>query len=248
MYQFIFFVTCISMSMSFQAQKQEFIWIGKSNRIINPGAESNSSGAPLNWISDFALGAESNWVSEYGVTSHEWNHGARKLGIPAQPGNNYMRLTVNKYDDFRKVNLFQLISLDDIQKTLTLDTVMANFSCWIGVGYPSKTNCAFSEVKVLFLDATGTCLDSIYIKKNPSDFKDLDASTPETEERGFAVMHEMQQSAVQQMVPKECKKAILKVYCEFPCHTFTNEEEEENEGENTNTFFFDNFSLGFIKK
>jgi len=248
MYQFIFSVVCISMAMNFQAQKQELNWVGKSNRIVNPGAESNSSGAPLHWKTDYARGSESNWVSEYGVTSHEWNHGAVKAGLPTQPGANYFRLTVDKYNETRKLNIYQSIRIDDLHATLLVDTVMANFSCWIGSTYTTKTNCSFAEVKVIFKDGSGKPLDSIYIKKTPGEFRDLDAGTPEAEERGFNVMHEMKQFSLWHELPKNSKEALVFVYCEYPCEKFIEESEEESEGEHANTFFFDNFSLGFIKK
>ncbi|MEY5134214.1 MAG: hypothetical protein RLZZ198_2218 [Bacteroidota bacterium] len=248
MYQFIFFVFCISVATNFQAQKQELNWVGKSNRIVNPGAESNSSGAPLLWKTDYARGSESNWVSEYGVTSHEWNHGAVKAGLPTQPGANYFRLTVDKYNETRKLNIYQSIRIDDLHATLLVDTVMANFSCWIGSTYTTKTNCSFAEVKVIFKDGSGNPLDSIYIKKTPGEFRDLDAGTPEAEERGFNVMHEMKQFSLWHELPKKSKEALVFVYCEYPCEKFIEESEEESEGEHANTFFFDNFSLGFIKK
>jgi hypothetical protein len=248
MYQFIFSVVCISMAMNFQAQKQELNWVGKSNRIVNPGAESNSYGAPLHWKTDYALGAESNWVSEYGVTSHEWNHGAVKAGLPTQPGANYFRLTVDPYNETRKLNIYQSIRIDDLHATLLEDTVMANFSCWIGSAYTTKTNCSFAEVKVIFKDGAGNPLDSIYIKKTPGEFKDLDAGTPEAEERGFNVMHEMKQFSFWHELPKNSKEALVFIYCEFPCNKFIEESEEEVEGEYANTFFFDNFSLGFYQK
>jgi len=248
MYKFIFFVFCISIAMSFHAQKQEFNWVGKSNRIVNSGAESNSSGAPLHWKTDYARGSESNWVSEYGVTSHEWNHGAVKAGLPAQPGANYFRLTVDKYNETRKLNIYQSLRIDDLHATLLADTVMANFSCWIGSTYTTKTNCSFAEVKVIFKDGSGKPLDSIYIKKTPGEFRDLDAGTPEAEERGFNIMHEMKQFSLWHELPKNSKEALVFVYCEYPCEKFIEESEEESEGEHANTFFFDNFSLGFIKK
>ncbi|MEY4141459.1 MAG: hypothetical protein RL110_830, partial [Bacteroidota bacterium] len=72
---------CSSLCFLLQAQSQQIAWIGKSNRILNPGAEANSDGAPLQWKSDFTVGGESNWVSDYGRMSHEWNHGEKKLGL-----------------------------------------------------------------------------------------------------------------------------------------------------------------------
>lgn len=85
----VLFLILIGISITYlgQYQKDNPIWIGKSNRITNPGAESN-------------------WVSPHGVTSHEWNHDDKKLGLPTNPGNNYFRLTVNKYEETRKINLF----------------------------------------------------------------------------------------------------------------------------------------------
>lgn len=231
-----------------QVNDQNLQWIGKPNRIINPGAESNSAGAPINWKSNFELGAESNWVSEYGVTSHEWNHGSKKLGLPINPGNNYFRLTVSKYDDNRKINLYQNVNLDDLQSSLKLDSIFVNFQFWVGSNYNSPNNCSYTEIKVLFKDNFGKLLDSIYLKKLPKEFKDLDANTPESEERGFNVMHEMKLFTLTSIVPKESRVATINVHCEYPCDKFTNEEEEETESEKSNTFFFDNFQLGFYKK
>jgi hypothetical protein len=236
------------MFMVGQTKQENPSWIGKSNRILNPGAESNNDGAPLNWKSDFSLGAESNWVSEYGVTSHEWNHGAKKLGLPNNPGNNYFRLTVNKNEETRKLNIFQSISLGDAQIALQKDTVMADFQFWSGITYPNKTNCALAEVKVFFKDVGGKTLDSIYVKRVPSEFRDLDEGTPEAEERGFNVMHEMVLTKKTHQVPRETQTALLHIQCEFPCAKFIDEEEDETEGELSNTFFFDNLSLGFYKK
>lgn len=234
--------------LSFSQNKPLIPWIGKPNRIANPGAEANNSGAPLNWKSDYAIGAESNWVSEYGVTSHEWNHGNKKLGIPKNPGNNYFRLTVSREQESRKLNLFQTMNLEDIQVALNSDTVIADFQVWIGSNYTTKTNCSYTEVKVLFSDASGKLLDSIFVKRVPGEFKDLDAGTPEAEERGFNVMHEMQRSAIAKQVPKGTIKAVVKVHCEYPCNKHEREDEEESQGEFSNTFFFDNFSLGFYQK
>ena len=84
---FLFFAIASTLFYS-QSAKNKIIWLGTQNRILNPGAEANAYGCPLHWKSDYAIGAESNWVSEYGITSHEWNHGTQKLGLPAQPGNN----------------------------------------------------------------------------------------------------------------------------------------------------------------
>ena len=239
---------CSSLCFLLQAQSQQIAWIGKSNSILNPGAEANSDGTPLQWKSDFTMGAESNWVSDYGRTSHEWNHGEKKLGLPTNPGNNYFRLTVNKYEETRKLNLFQSISLSDLQNALQNDTVIAQFQFWSGVTYPTKTNCAFAEVKVLFKDASGKTLDSIYVKRIPGEFRDLDAGTPEAEERGFNVMHEMLLTKKTHQVPREAQSALVHLQCSFPCAKFIGEEEDETEGELSNTFFFDNLSLGFYKK
>ena len=239
---------CSSLCFLGQAQSPQIYWIGKSNRILNPGAESNAEGAPLHWKSDYTLGAESNWVSDYGRMSHEWNHGEKKLGLPTNPGNNYFRLTVNKYEETRKLNLFQSISLSDLQNALQNDTVIAQFQFWSGVTYPTKSNCAFAEVKVLFQDVIGKTLDSIYVKRVPGEFRDLDAGTPEAEERGFNVMHEMLFSLKTHQVPKGSQLAVVHLQCAFPCAKFKGEEEDETEGELSNTFFFDNLSLGFYKK
>ena len=231
-----------------QVKSNQIAWIGKSNRILNPGAEANSDGAPLLWKSDFTVGGESNWVSDYGRMSHEWNHGEKKLGLPVNPGNNYFRLTVSKHEETRKLNLFQSISLSDLQNMPQQDTVMADFQFWSGVTYPTKTNCAFAEVKVLFKDASGKTIDSIYVKRIPGEFRDLDAGTPEAEERGFNVMHEMQFTQKTHQVPREAQTALVHLQCSFPCAKFIGEEEDETEGELSNTFFFDNLSLGFYKK
>ena len=239
---------CSSLCFLLQAQSQQIAWIGKSNRILNPGAEANSDGAPLLWKSDFTVGGESNWVSDYGRMSHEWNHGEKKLGLPLNPGNNYFRLTVSKHEETRKLNLFQSISLSDLQNMPQQDTVMADFQFWSGVTYPTKTNCAFAEVKVLFKDASGKTLDSIYVKRIPGEFRDLDAGTPEAEERGFNVMHEMLLTKKTHQVPRQAQTALVHLQCSFPCAKFIGEEEDETEGELSNTFFFDNLSLGFYKK
>jgi len=231
-----------------QVNSNQIAWIGKSNRILNPGAEANSDGAPLLWKSDFTVGGESNWVSDYGRMSHEWNHGEKKLGLPVNPGNNYFRLTVSKHEETRKLNLFQSISLSDLQNMPQQDTVMADFQFWSGVTYPTKTNCAFAEVKVLFKDASGKSLDSIYVKRIPGEFRDLDAGTPEAEERGFNVMHEMLLTKKTHQVPRQAQTALVHLQCSFPCAKFIGEEEDETEGELSNTFFFDNLSLGFYKK
>ena len=237
---------CSSLCFLLQAQSQQIAWIGKSNRILNPGAEANSDGAPLLWKSDFTVGGESNWVSDYGRMSHEWNHGEKKLGLPVNPGNNYFRLTVSKHEEWRKLNLFQSISLSDLQNMPQQDTVMADFQFWSGVTYPTKTNCAFAEVKVLFKDASGKTLDSIYVKRIPGEFRDLDAGTPEAEERGFTVMHEMLLTKKTHQVPRQAQTALVHLQCSFPCAKFIGEEEDETEGELSNTFFFDNLSLGFF--
>jgi len=200
----------------------------------------------LLWKSDFTVGGESNWVSDYGRMSHEWNHGEKKLGLPVNPGNNYFRLTVSKHEEWRKLNLFQSISLSDLQNMPQQDTVMADFQFWSGVTYPTKTNCAFAEVKVLFKDASGKTLDSIYVKRIPGEFRDLDAGTPEAEERGFTVMHEMLLTKKTHQVPRQAQTALVHLQCSFPCAKFIGEEEDETEGELSNTFFFDNLSLGFF--
>lgn len=237
---------CISFYYFSQVASSSITWIGKANRIQNPGAESNAEGAPLHWKSDYTLGAESNWVSDYGRMSHEWNHGEKKLGLPTNPGSNYFRLTVSKHEETRKLNLFQSISLSDLQNVLQKDTVIAQFQFWSGVTYPTKTNCAFAEVKVLFKDTIGKTLDSIYVKRVPGEFRDLDAGTPEAEERGFNVMHEMLFSLKTHQVPKGSQMAIVHLECAFPCAKFIGEEEDETEGELSNTFFFDNLALGFF--
>lgn len=244
----IAFITSILVPLlSFSQPKPVKSWIGKPNRIINPGAESNNAGAPLYWKSDYTLGAESNWVSEYGVTSHEWNHGTKKLGIPKSPGNNYFRLTVNKEEEHRKINLFQSVNLDDIQVVLNSDTVMAEFHVWIGSNYTTKSNCAFTEVKVLLYDSAGIVLDSIFVRKTPGEFRDLDAGTPDAEERGFNVMHEMLCSSFTRQVPRGTRQAFVKIQCEYPCAKHMNDD-AESQGEFSNTFFFDNISLGFYQK
>lgn len=229
-----------------QVKSPTIKWIGKSNRITNHGAEANSGGIPLQWKSDYTWGAESNWVSPYGVTSHEWNHGNKKLGIPTNAGNNYFRLTVNKYEETRKLNLYQSISLSDLQNALQSDTVFADFQFWSGVAYPTKSNCAYAEVKVLFKDASNKTLDSIYVKRVPGEFRDLDAGTPEAEERGFNVMHELLLTKKTHQVPRGAHSAFVQLQCVFPCAKSKGEEEDETEGEYSNTFFFDNFSLGFF--
>jgi len=85
------------------AQQKPIQWIGKTNWILNPGAEANSDQRPLQWITDFPDNKENDWVSDYGRMSHEWNHGSLK-GLPSNPGNNYFRLTVNNEPKDRKIN------------------------------------------------------------------------------------------------------------------------------------------------
>ena len=118
-------IVFVSISIVCVGQKENPIWLGKSNRILNPGAELNSEGAPLLWKTDFSVGAESNWVSPYGVTSHEWNHGEKKLGLPTNPGNNYFRLTVNKYEETRKINLFQIFLMAVILLLILVSVLVA---------------------------------------------------------------------------------------------------------------------------
>ncbi|MEY4602917.1 MAG: hypothetical protein RIT43_209 [Bacteroidota bacterium] len=232
-----------------QTKKEETAWIGTQNRIENPGAESNSDGYPNKWNSDYYnRGEESNWVSNYGAMSHEWNHGDKMLGLPKNPGNNYFRLTVTRNDEQRKINLRQNILLDDVQSILKIDTVMASFKVSIGSVYYNPANCSFAEVKVLFKSANGKTLDSIYVRKTPAEFRDLDAGTPEAEERGFSVMHEFKTFENGMRVPVEATNAEVRVYCEFPCNKSVNEEDDASDSENANTFFFDNFFLGFYRK
>lgn len=221
-----------------QVKSPTIKWIGKSNRISNPGAESNDDLLPLLWKSDFQ-NWEAHLISGYGVTSHEWNHGQKK-GIPANSGNNYFRLTVNEVEETRKFNLFQSISLSDLRNSLQNDTVFADFQFWSGVVYPNKSNCAFAEIKVIFKDMSDKSIDSIYVKRVPGEFRDLDAGTPEAEERGFNVMHEMLLTKKIHQVPKRAQSAVVHFQCEFPCGKV-----EESEEQDFNIFFFDNFSLGF---
>jgi hypothetical protein len=235
--------------LSLMSQKDKSnSWIGNQNRILNPGAELNSEGQPLYWKSDYVFGSESNWVSPYGVTSHEWNHGEKKLGLAPNSGNNYFRLTVTKHDETRKINLFQIIPLSDIQKRFLIDTIMAKFNFAVASNYNTKTNCSFTKVSLSFLDENGTSLDSINFKKIPSEFRDLDEGTTEAMERGFNVMHEFINQEKSVLVPKKTVSAKVEIYCEFPCNVNQNEENEEIESENSNTFFFDNFFLGFYVK
>lgn len=227
-----------------QVKSPTIKWIGKSNRISNPGAESNGDLLPLLWKSDFQ-NWEAHLISGYGVTSHEWNHGQKK-GIPANSGNNYFRLTVNQVEETRKFNLFQSISLSDLRNSLQNDTVFADFQFWSGVNYPDKSDCAYAEVKVIFKDMSNKSLDSVYVKRVPGEFRDLDAGTQEAEERGFNVMHEMLLTKKTHQVPKEAHLAVVHMQCVFPCTKFKSEDDVETEGEFSNTFFFDNFSLGFF--
>lgn len=231
-----------------QSDPQITKWIGKPNRIANPGAEANVSSKPNFWETDFPAAGESNWVSSYGTTSHEWNHGDKKLGIPANAENNYFRLSVNRNQENRKINIYQKIALNDLQPSLLKDTVMAVFRVFVGSGYNTPKNCSFAEIKVLFYNPTGKVVDSIYMKRAPNEFRDLDAGTPEAEERGFNVMHEFKGFAFTRMMRADITTARVEAYCEFPCNKHLTEEDEESEGENANTFFFDNFLLGFYQK
>lgn len=136
--------------------------------------------------------------------------------------------------------------MSDLQSSLQNDTVFANFQFWSGVAYPSKSNCAYTEIKVLFKDASNKTLDSICVKRVSGEFRDLDAGTAEAEERGFNVMHEMLFTKKTHQVPRGAYSALVQLQCVFPCAKFKGEEEDETEGEYSNTFFFDNFSLGFF--
>lgn len=94
----------------------------------------------------------------------------------------------------------------------------------------------------------GKAIDSMYLKKTPGEFKDVDARTLEVEERGFNVMHELLLSEISKEVPKGTKQMLVKIQCEFPCAKFKEENQDETESELSNIFFFDNISLGFYKK
>lgn len=98
----LFFVGLL-LVLTLSAQQKPIQWIGKTNWILNPGAEANSDQRPLQWITDFPDNKENDWVSDYGRMSHEWNHGSLK-GLPSNPGNNYFRLTVNNEPKDRKIN------------------------------------------------------------------------------------------------------------------------------------------------
>lgn len=243
-------ILCVySFTLIGQTKKDDTVWIGNLNRIENPGAELNSDGYPEKWSSNYYnKGEESNWVSSYGAMSHEWNHGDKMLGLPKNSGNNYFRLTVTRNDEQRKINLHQTIRLDDVQSILKTDTVMASFKVSIGSVYYNPKNCSFADVKVLFKNANGKRLDSIYVRNTPADFRDLDAGTPEAEERGFSVMHEFKTFENGIRIPVEATIGEVIVYCEFPCNKSLNKEDDVSESENANTFFFDNFFLGFYKK
>lgn len=240
----------LAMPLFLGAQNEEKIikWIGKPNRINNPGAEANVSSKPNFWQTDFPAAGESNWVSSYGTTSHEWNHGDKKLGIPPNAENNYFRLSVTRNEENRKINIYQKISLSDLQAYLQKDTVVAVFRFYVGSGYNTPKNCSFAEIRTIFYNQTGIAVDSFYMKRTPNEFRDLDAGTPEAEERGFNVMHELKMYAFSRMMRPDIVIAKVEAYCEFPCNKHIMEEDEESEGENANTFFFDNFMLGFYQK
>jgi hypothetical protein len=231
-----------------QTKEKSPEWIGKVNRIANPGAEANSEGKPLAWQTDFATAGESNWVSPYGVTSHEWTHGEKKLGLPPNPGNNYFRLSVNRNQEMRILNIYQKIPLSDLQPVLAKDTVIATFRVDVASNYNTPKNCSFALIRVLFYDQAGSVIDSFQVKRILSEFRDLDAGTPDAVDRGFNVMHEFKPFTASGMLSPKVVYARVEARCEFPCSKHVKEDEEETEGELANTFFFDNFSLGFYRK
>lgn len=233
-------------------QAKKTLWIAAQNRLLNPGAEQNDSNLPKQWKTDYykdTMEYESNWVSAYGVTAHEWNHGSKPLGLAANSGNNYFRLTVSNALETRKINLYQTVNLRDLKAFLIKDTVMAHFSVAVASYDYSERNCSFAEITVLFLNASGAVLDSIYLKKVPKEFNDLDANSQEAVDRGFSVMHEFQVLNKTIEVPKGTESAKVLVYCEYPCSVNLSKDlEDNNEGAMSNTFYFDNFQLGFYQK
>lgn len=243
----LMFAIFLTISLPIFAQQSKSIeWLIKPNWILNPGAESNDNSLPKNWKTDFPGGGESNWVSPYGVTSHEWNSGNRMLGLPPNAGNNYFRLNVNNESHLRRINLYQEFSIADLTSILLEDTVMATFSCQIASNEFTAENCSYSKVKVTYTDDQKSILDSIIFHRAPSQFRDLDANSAESTERGFSVMHEFQPINSSHQVPLKAKNVRVELYVEFPC--FVKTEEDESPLNYSNTFFFDNVSLGFYKK
>jgi hypothetical protein len=246
MKKFLFVVFFINVSVVLSQASKSPQWLIKSNWILNPGAEANDNSIPLKWKTDFKESGESNWVSAYGVTSHEWNSGGKMLGLPESAGNNYFRLTVNNHDGNRKINLYQEIALSEIQNYLTKDTVMASFSCQIASNSFLPENCSFSEVRLIYLDDSKQIVDSLIFRRVPSEFKDLDANSQETIDRGFSVMHEFKALSSNHQVNSKARNLRLEIYAEFPC--YVKNEDDETPFNYSNTFFFDNLFLGFYKK
>lgn len=227
------------------AQQKPIQWIGKTNWIVNPGAEANGDQKPLYWKTDFTTITENDWVADYGRMSHEWNHGSLK-GLPPNPGNNYFRLTVNNQATDRKINIYQEYALTEVEKILPLDTVMFVFSGQVAATYNLAANCTFTNIKLVFFDGANHPIDSIVIHKTPTDFKNLpEEGMDEDIKVELSVLHQFQAFNSSKEVPKAARKVRVELYCEFPC--FVKNEEDETEGSNFNTYFFDNLFLGFYK-
>jgi hypothetical protein len=242
----LMFVVFFTVSLPIFAQQSNLIeWLIKPNWILNPGAEANADQKPLQWKTDFPNNSENDWVSDYGRMSHEWNHGSLK-GLPPNPGNNYFRLTVNNESADRKINIYQEFPLSDIAKVQNEDMVVAVFSGQIASHNVQKSNCTFSDIKLIFFDAQKKIIDSTIIHKVPTDFRNIDEESTSDEERGNSVLHEFQAFSQSKEVPKNAVKVRVELYCEFPC--FIKNEDEEGEGSVFNTFFFDNLVLGFYRK
>jgi hypothetical protein len=236
----------IFFSNSFTQIKENVQWLGKSNRILNPGAEANDNAIPLYWKTDFPNNGETNWVSPYGVTSHEWNSGSKPLGLPSNAGMNYFRLTVNNHEGIRKVNLYQDVFLTDLKLPSVKDSVIAVFSCQVASNSYLAENCSFAKIRLYYSDEKENIVDSLSFHRVPAQFKDVDADSPESIERGFSVMHEFQTLKDTRILHSEAMKVRVELYCEFPC--YVKSEDDQGPEIYANTFFFDNITLGFFKK
>jgi hypothetical protein len=220
-------------------------WIGKRNRLENPGAESISGNFPISWKTNFIDSGESDFWSTYGVTSHEWNSNEEIIGLPQNAGSNYFRIMVNRTYEKRESNLYQIINIDDLSNQDGEYKFIAVLSGNIAANYYTKTNCAIAELKMLFLNSEGIAIDSLKIEKKAQEFRDLDANSELSLERGFSVMHEFIPVQEMMQIPMDSKKIKVELYCYFPCNL---NQESVHEEENFNVFYFDNIALGFFRK
>ncbi|MFM7770915.1 MAG: hypothetical protein ACKO8Q_10200 [Bacteroidota bacterium] len=228
-----------------QADLSKVTWVGKKNLIVNPGGESISGNFPSSWKTDFPDSGESDFWSTYGVTSHEWSSNEKIIGLPANAGNNYFRIMVNRTEEKRESNLYQIIKIDDLLIQANGAELTAVMSGNIAANYYSKGNCATVELKISFLNSDDVVLDSLIVKKKSQEFRDLDEKSELSIERGFSVMHEFIPVQESRVISKGTKKIKVEMYCLFPCNW---SQESEHEEDNFNVFFFDNLSLGVYKK